>query len=266
MHRMLVWFVLAGLGLAHAACGSPVAPSSPQPTAVQLSGYVDDTAFRAVSNAIVEVLDGPQAGSSTITDVSGRFSLTGQFKEATRFRATKDGYQAAIQTFQSTPMIFFLGIGGPSGNSATLTLEADPACTELPSEVRRRTYAATITAPSSTLSTLPVNTIFTAILTGASLDSYFHVVYIHVAGDFVTFDLSDNGIEEEVAPEVYLYVGGYGGALAQAGAPAISAPLSGTIDYCVLKSDPGAAYPCSDQAVARVQCRSANNRLTLTWR
>jgi hypothetical protein len=248
------------------ACGGdhasapPTAPTRvpPQPAAVQLNGYVDDTTFQAVSNAIVEVLDGPQAGSSTVTDASGRFMFTGEFTEATRFRARKDGYQAAIQTLQPA-MLFFLGVDAHSGNSATLTVEADPACTELPSEVRRRTYAATIGAAN------PGNTTFAAHLAGASLDSYFNSVYLRVAADGVIFDLSDNGIEEEVAPEAYLFVGGFGVARAQPGASTISAPLSsGLIDYCVVKSDPGAGYPCTDQAIVRVQCRAP--RLTLTWR
>ena len=102
-------------------------------------------------------------------------------------------------------------------------------------------------------------------LSGEALDRYFHNVFIRVAGDVVTFDLSDNGIEEEVAPEAYLFVGGVGHVPVPAGAPAISAPLDGLIDYCVVESDPGAAYPCGDHVIVRAQCRSANNRLTLTW-
>ena len=47
----------------------------------------------------------------------------------------------------------------------------------------------------------------------------------------------------------------------------ISAPLTpGLIDYCVVGSDPGAAYPCTPQAISRVQCQSGKNRITLTWR
>jgi hypothetical protein len=201
--------------------------------------------------------------------MSGRFTLTGQFNGATRLRATKDGYQSAIQTLSLQPVTFFLARERSVGSSATLTVEADPACTELPSEAQRRTYAATITAFPA-LPPIPVNTWFVANLAGASLDNYFRVVHIHVFGDVVAFDLSDNGIEEEVAPETYLFVGGYGEAQPQAGATTVSAPLSfgpsgGVIDYCVVKSDPGAGYPCSDQAIKRVQCRSRNNRLTLTW-
>ena len=57
-------------------------------------------------------------------------------------------------------------------------------------------------------------------LSGESLDSYFHNVFIRVVGDVVTFDLSDNGIEEEIAPEAYLFVGGFGHAPASAASTA----------------------------------------------
>jgi len=84
-------------------------------------------------------------------------------------------------------------------------------------------------------------------------------------GDRVTFDLSDNGIEEEVAPETYFFVGGVGNAVTQAGATEISGPFSGVLDYCVLQSDPGTSYPCSDEAISRGRCSSANHRMILTW-
>jgi Carboxypeptidase regulatory-like domain len=261
---------VAGLGLMVAACGpgdqsSALAPSaapSPQPS-LQVTGYVDDTAFRPVAGATVEVLDGPQAGTSAITDARGEFSLNSAISAETRFRAAKEGYQSSIQTMQSQPMTFFLATDRPSGTAATLTVEADPACTDLPSTVRHRTYAATVRGnPSSA----PPNTTFFVDLTGASLDHYFHFVFLHADGDVVTFDMSDNGIEEEVADEAYLFVGGVASTRTEPGATTISAPLTtGMIDYCVVESDPGSAYPCTDQAIVRAQCRSPKNRLTLTW-
>jgi len=274
--RALLRFALAGLGLTLVACGSgdqrsavgPSTPASPPPS--QMNGYVNDTAFRPVTSATVELLDGPQAGLSTITDANGKFSITAAITAATRFRATKEGYEPAIQTIQamdprlsSGPMTtFFLASNRPSGNSATLTVEADPTCTDLPSEARSRTYPATVTGNSFST---PPNTTFLINLSGPSLDSYFRFVFLRVIDGALMFDLSDNGIEEEVSPEAYLFVGGVA-RTPQGGTTTISAPLTpGMIDYCVVKSDPGAAYPCTDQAIVRVQCRSANNRLTLTW-
>lgn len=270
--RTIVWFVVAGISFALAACGddragrsstpgAPSVPVPPQPTAIVVSGYVDDTVFQAVPGATVEVLDGPEAGRSVVTDESGKFSLIGDFQPSNRLRATKMGYGMAIRTFPSA-MTFFLGVGGISANSATLTVEADPACTELPNNLRKRTYAATIAAEAPAAG----NHLFVANLTGASLDSYFRSVQLRVGGDQLMFDLSDNGIEEDIEDEGYLFVGGVGYAVLRAGATTISASLDpGVIDYCVLKSDPGSAYPCTDQSLARVQCQSARNRLTLTW-
>src|SRR5262249_54820716 len=76
-----------------------------------------------------------------------------------------------------------------------------PACQDLPNNLRTRTYPATVTA--APFASLPANTWFYAMLSGASLDSYFHNLHSRVNGDRVTFDLSDNGIKEEVAPETY---------------------------------------------------------------
>ena len=275
----LAWSIIVGSCIAHGACGARGTAPSPVSAAVsagvpptgEIVGYVNDTAFQPLRNARVEVLDGPQSGTATITDEGGRFSLKGEFTAATRFRAAKDGYQAAIQTPQgptsippsSQSLTFFMSVVGASGNHATLTVDVDAACADLPNDLRTRTYPATVTAAS--FPRLPANTAFYAMLSGRSLDSYFHFVFIHVDGDQISFDLSDNGIEDEVAPETYLFVGGYGTTIAQAGATTISAPFSGLVDYCVLKSDPGTAYPCSDQAITRVRCSSTSHRISLTW-
>jgi hypothetical protein len=272
----LAWLIVVGSCFAQGACGepgtapSPVSAGAPRP-AVEIDGYVNDTAFQPLPTARVEVLDGPQSGTATITDAGGRFSLKGEFTAATRFRAAKDGYQAAIQTLQpsttippsSQSLTFFMSVAGASGNHATLTVDVDAACAELPNDLRTRTYPATLVAAS--FPPVPANTAFYAMLSSASLDGYFHFVSIRVDGDRVSFDLSDNGIEDEVAPETYYFVGGYGSAIVHAGAKTISGPFSGVVDYCVVKSDPGTMYPCSDQAITRVRCSSANHRMSLTW-
>jgi hypothetical protein len=253
----------------HAACanGRQITQPSPlsrseQPVGQLVIGYVDDTAFQPLSNVTVEVVDGPQAGLSTTTDGSGKFSLNGQFSSTTRFRATRNGYQAATEPLLTSPVLFFLAMGGPSGNHAVLTVDADPDCIDLPPDVRSRSYPAEITSAQSML---PANTAFLARLSGSSLDSYFHNVFIRTENDVVTFDLSDNGIEDEVAEEAYYYVGGVVHANPLPGATTISAPLDGLIDYCEVSADPGSRYPCTNEAIARVQCRSSKNRMTLTW-
>jgi hypothetical protein len=264
MNKVCASLTFAGLALVQCSCGSgqpPGPPPSPSPAPVPITGFVDDTTFRAMSGVVVDVLDGAQAGSSTVTDADGRFTLSGQFSHPTTLRARKDGYPAVIQTWQGWQMFFFLGASGPAGNLATLTVETDAACSALPASARTRTYPATVTSLNP-----KKNGLFGAVLSGPTLDAYFHVVYIYIGvdGDDVIFDLSDNGIEEEVADETYLFVGGVGSTRPPSGATTISAPLTtGYLDYCVLKSDPGAKYPCTDQAITRVQCPSP--KITLTW-
>jgi hypothetical protein len=150
------------------------------------------------------------------------FSLTGTFDFTTRFRATKEDHLASTQSFDSiavTKFIFFMLVTlAPPVNIAgdyTPTFMADSACEDrLPSDVRTRTYAATITRDLSLSLSLshPADTQFTAALSGASFDTYDNRVLIFVAGDYLSFDLSDNYVLEKVAPDTYRAIGGVGGA------------------------------------------------------
>src|SRR5687768_4434969 len=88
--------------------GGPVAPSPapqpapqpvPQPTANQLNGEVYDSAYRPLSGARVEVLDGPHAGTATTASATGSFSLRGTFDSTTKFRATHDGHISATRSW-----------------------------------------------------------------------------------------------------------------------------------------------------------------------
>jgi hypothetical protein len=64
-----------------------------------VNGWVFDSAFRPLAAASVEVLDGPQAGTSATANAEGHLSLTGTFDDTTRFRATTEGHVAATQTW-----------------------------------------------------------------------------------------------------------------------------------------------------------------------
>jgi len=280
---LVVLVLLQGLP----GCGgssSPSAPSVPSavpqapslPTIPHVTGFILDSADRAIAGAVVEVLDGPQSGTSTVSDAAGAFSLTGTFDGTTRFRASHEGHVSATQAFSTIvrgfPVRFRLAVLAAPVNVAgdyTLTFTADSACADqLPAEVRTRTYAATITPLSS--ATQPANTLFMATLSGADLDTYYRMIAISVAGDYVDFDLSDNVILEEVAPETYLMIGGIGAADgATSGASTISATFHGLMDYCVTteERDAGSVYTCvQSRAIAHAQCSSKNHRLTLTRR
>src|SRR6266481_5524026 len=68
---------------------SPVPQPSP-PSHLNLNGYVYDTAFRPVGGATVNLLDGAQAGASTQSNESGRFSFVGIFEDPTSVRVSKE--------------------------------------------------------------------------------------------------------------------------------------------------------------------------------
>jgi len=276
-YRCGLWIV--GTFVTAAACGGSTAPAAaptpaapsplpPQRGIVSFTGNVYDSAFRPIAAASVAVVGGTQPGESAVTDSTGAFGLAGEFNTATQFRARKDGYRDAVHPWRIGRDFFFLVLNGPSldlSGRYVLTTEADESCTELPPDVRRRSYDATV-SPNA-FSTFPSGTTFIAQLAGPGLDKYFHFVSINVAGDYVYFDMSDNGIGEEVEDETYFNFGGVGGATATNGGTMISAAISGVIDYCVLKADNGAFYPCSGTGVlTRIQCSSQNNRLTLTRR
>jgi hypothetical protein len=284
MLRGAVAVVLAILPAGCGHSGSSPAPSAPSPVPAApvpppipspLTGLVLDTALRAIAGALVEVLDGPQSGASTISDAGGAFSLKGTFDGTTRFRASRDGYVAETQSFVSmgsanTTLFFRLEVVGGSVNLAgdyTVTFIADSACAgQLPNDALTRTYAATISPDRARQG----NTAFLAALSGAGLDSYYNKIVVDVAGDYVSFDLSDNVVEEEVVEGAYLTIGGEGAAsVGTSDASTISARFQGVFDYCVPKSEPlaGSLYSCTpDNSTVHAQCASMNHRLVLTRR
>lgn len=294
--RMFAGIVLLVVAQGLAACGSsastsaPLAPSPvPQPTLPPtptppppnddafIKGVVYDTANRALAGAIVEVVDGPQAGTQATSDATGGFSLTGTFDDTTQFRATKEGHVSATGTLrpscaQCHPhrwIFFFLDVPTPPANIAgdfTLTFIADSACAAaLPAEVRTRTYAATI-APTS----YRPNTSFELTVSGAPFLSFYNSFSIGVAGDYLAFGLDNEGpvLVEQVAQNTYL--GFDGSAEASAGTSAVSTIstfFDGVIDYCARKSAMGSYYNCdTSQAVAHARCESKHHQLILTRR
>src|SRR6188768_3172538 len=127
------------------------------PGTVNVAGTVYDSVLRAVPGARVEVLDGPQAGLSAIVSPAGTFSLAGVFDDATRFRATSDGYAVDTRKWYSgccgaTRYVdLFLSAETPPPDMRgdyTPTFVTDPACTALPVELQTRNYAARVTGLS----------------------------------------------------------------------------------------------------------------------
>ena len=157
--KMLAGIVVMSVTMA--GCDNPTSPLAPTPPPqaappsgpreVQLSGVVFDTAFRRLAGAVVEILDGSLAGSSATTGPTGVASFLGAFEGTVHVRASKDGHIAASGTPGPTcntcssprrEVVFYLAPTTPPvtnlPGSYTLTVAADPACRDLPDDMRTR--------------------------------------------------------------------------------------------------------------------------------
>lgn len=254
-----------------------------------ISGFVLDSGFRPLAGASVVVIDGPQTGQSTTADASGQFSFSGTFDATIRFRAAKDGYVSATQPWscsvESCPgpnnarpwLGFYLAPVTPPVNIAgdwRLTVVADSACTDLPTELRTRTYAVTIVPTGAET---PAHR-FTLVARGAPLLDGYNGFSIGVAGDYLGFFLyggHNPALTEQVGPNRYVSVSGVAAAsVGTSGVSSISTLLDGWIEYCEVKSPMGSPYNCGTSnitgepipgaAITRVNCESRHHRLTLT--
>ncbi len=257
--------------LAPSLVAQPVAQPTTPSTGVVMQGHISDTAFRPVEGARVEVVDGPDAGLSTVTSPLGQFSLTGQFGDTTSFRASKDGYVTDSRTpypqcgtcgsrrsigFQLITLAAPVNIAG----DYTLTFVADAACRGLPDALRTRTYDATI-ATSNTHTTASPGYMFT--LAGSNYSGS-----VGVAGDVVGFWFET--LTEQLTPNASVGIQGVASASVAASGPAeISMSFDGRIEYCESKSDSRDFYSCQSQyqqGVVHASCDSKSHRLILTRR
>jgi hypothetical protein len=260
-------------------------PVMPAPEEFSLSGSVSDTASRPLGGSRVEVIGGPRAGPAVTTDEVGRFSMPGTFTGTIRVTASKDGYLSKTNTVSLAGLPlpppqpgevrnwgtgFALEPLGPSLNIAglyTLTLTADGACTNLPTEVRTRTYTATVVPTASSH--------FVASLSDArflsptpwcnarppGLTCSYNTIGIGIAGEFAHVG---GGIVEQLGETTYLVVPTW--AEGSFGPTGITAPLSGQFLYCPSEPvmvDQG-LWGCL--ASAGAECDSRNHQLTLVRR
>jgi hypothetical protein len=278
--------IAPGLTACVSSHGGPSAPTSGSVASAAVTpvgtGHVLDTAFTPLAGVRVDVVSGPQAGASMITDGNGTFPLTGTFERADMFRASSDGYVTATQGFAtSSPggtswIIFYLPPVAPPVNLAgdyVLTIVADSTCTDVPSALRTRSYPASIVQGSG-----PTNFVLTA--TGGVFLDNLRGFGIGVAGNSLGLWLHgghDPTLVEQLAPDTYLAVSGFASTLAGPSAGStISAALDGWIDYCVAKGPMGPGYNCGTSnatgepiagaAVTYAHCQSANHRLILVRR
>jgi hypothetical protein len=242
---------------------------------------VQDTAYRPLGGARVEVLDGPQTGTSTTTGVDGQFSLTADFDSATRFSASLDGYVGAIGTIGQCPscprgwLFFVLAVPARPVSVVgdyTVTFMADRSCQGIPAELQTRSYAATM-APSfpdrlaDTSFTLTLND--GTFLRGHDGSSLHNSIVVGVAGNVITMWFGGEGpaVVEQVASNTYLGFDGAIETVATGSLQTITTSFKGWVDYCALNAPMGEYYNCPlGQAVARSECESANHQFILTRR
>ena len=285
---MSLIFVVLTLGCGPNRSSTPSAPSSPAapspvppptpPPHLNLNGYVYDTAFRPVGGATVQLLDGAQAGASTQSDASGRFSFTGTFADPSTIHVSKDGYAAATETGKSNSstgtiwaFVVLDQLAKPvdiTGDYA-LTIVADSACAGLPNDVRTRTYAASIRLTPD--SGAQPGTSLTLTADGGSFLPNHRSFAGGVAGNDVTFRIyyyEDFGLVERVAPGTFLAIQGMGTVSVGAGpVEKISTPFSGVIDYCALQTDLAWTYQCNSGPRTDYQhCLSTQHQLILSRR
>jgi len=262
-----------------AVAPSPVPTPAPAPPAPgqNLYGYVSDTAYRPIVDARVAVIGGPQDGTVLITNAAGRFFYVGPLSDGISFRASKEGYVADTQSPHTSaaddaPWVAFQldSVAPPQDITGeyTLTLVIDEACAAFRSDVRTRTYEATVTRGPQRAGR--PDSQFTATLHGASFLDTGRTVLIGVAGDYAHLEIYNGegpGIVERVAPKTFLAIGGWAGASLGPSPSTFSSALNGVIEYCELKSEMGAVYDCpASLAAAHYQCDSQNNRLILAPR
>ena len=287
LRTMSLALVVAALGCGPRPTSTPMAPS-PSPTPVPppsapahlaLNGYVYDTAFRPVGGATVKLLDDAQAGASTESNEAGRFSFTGTFADPTTVQVSKDGYAVTTGTGKS--------INSPTGaiwvfvvldeltrpvditGDYSLTIVVDSACEGIPSEVRSRTYAASI-RPTPDSHTQSGTSLTLTVGSGSFLPDR-NSFAVGVAGGDVAFSIyngEDFGLIEKIAPGTYLAIGGVAAVSIGTGpVTTISTPFSGEVDYCAYQSDTGWTYQCnSGPRTAYEHCEATHHQLTLSRR
>jgi hypothetical protein len=230
----------------------------------------------------VELLDGPQAGLSTTTDERGYFALVAIVDDNTRFRASKEGHVTA--EVRILPICercnprrwahFYLDVLDPPAALAgdyVLTFVADSACTNLPDQLRTRSYEATIALGDFGWWGFPpqANTSFKVTPKGSAFPDGLNFFWLNAAGNFVAVVLGDHtdpGVTERVADDTYYAFNGWATVTVDAAVSTISTPFQGWIDYCV-NPNMGGRYDCTPGPTVKLaRCDSTRHRLILTRR
>ena len=271
------------VALTGASCGS--GPTSPIGTQRTVSGWVQDTAFRRIAGVQVAIVG---TNLSTVTGADGSYELTGHMTDLAVVRVAKEGY--APQTRATgwglddptrTFMLFMLeALSQPVDVSGefTMTLIADNACPDLPSESRSRTYNASMVPTNSTRTqyrlTVQGPTLLISDDFEVGVTSDFLALTFRFFPDFPT-------LMDQIAPSTYVSFAGTATSTITPAPSVVSAAFDGRITYCALKSPLGEndiadieacgtpssrLQPTPSQPVTYARCESKNHRLVLARR
>ena len=154
---------------------TPPQPSPPAPSNVQtyIRGLVTDTVWRPIPEALVEIADGPLAGTRQVADNDGRFEFASMsvVRSVVTLRASRDGFQttsgaATWQPEGDRPIVVMrlnslepplaleageyrlnltIDLSTARGRPPQLPWETEVPCQGLPVELASRSYDASIT-------------------------------------------------------------------------------------------------------------------------
>ena len=263
---------------------TPSAPTGPTPAPVLsnfantsvdgIRGQVRDTLGRQVSDARVEIGDGPLAGRTAMTDRDGRFMFATPLRasdEATLL-VSKAGFSPATMRWRGRNDFFItltslnqLDLQG----HYTVTFTAAPACSQLPAAVRSRSYTGLMSPTGN------VFTAFTAQLSGAEFFPAYDTFWSGVAHDAARFNvyswdalnwwLEDQPIIERVGPTGFVAFMGTANAPLVQSPTAITAEFDGSISFCYALTPPAIAnFPPT--CAAPIECRSNQHQIRFTRR
>jgi hypothetical protein len=213
-----------------------------------------------LAGATVEIVVESQTVASTTSDADGHVVLSGSFAAPVTCRASKAGYVTESEFAHAQP---------PSSNGSvaftlplaptvkivtgdyTLTFVADSACTDLPDDVRTRTYAATITSVPSSANQSPDGTLYMVQVPGTrSWASSIGGFPISVAGNYVaSADDTGSQIMGDISPGRSLELNAWGGS-------AVETPTVSTLSFVADVKYCETGKPCSSCA--------QNSQITLT--
>ena len=259
------------------ACSCSKSPTSPSESMSEgtmfISGTVRDSALQPVAGARVEVTAGTLLGNVTNTDADGRFVFDTpvSVSASITLHISKDGFQPATIPVRANAILAVTLLAtrlAPLSGPYTLTLRASTTCSELPPDLRSRTYLAAIDRQEL------VGAHWTGRLSGATFqpayETFFGVLSPSAARvSFMSYSAFSWWLEEQPIIEQlgagYLSVIGTATLMVGSGSP-LTATLGGTWSYCSAAAQPGGPNWPLTCATAVAECRATDHQLTLAPR